>query len=134
MRKAWNDKDREARQRGTQKHEDVMEFNIIPDGDALSNCAWCRNHIREDMEVYAAGAKFNPDVDLSEYEGHCIQINLVSEEKPVYMMVTVEGSEAKNEGNDGMFLFCSEACGKKLKSVLEKEIVLGNLFGPVQFK
>ena len=111
-----------------------MEFNIIPDEEALNKCAWCQNHVSEDMEVFGSGAKLKPDVDLSEYESHCIQISLVSEEKPIYMMVTAQGSEAKKEGNDCMFLFCSEECGKKLKNVLEKEISLGKMFGTVHFE
>ncbi|MGD9240208.1 MAG: hypothetical protein PVG69_09300, partial [Desulfobacterales bacterium] len=94
-----------------------MEFSIIPDNEALSKCAWCESHITEHMEVFGFGAKLMPNVDLSEYEGHCIQIGLVSEEKSVYMMVTGQGSEAKSDGKDGMFLVCSEACGKKLKNV-----------------
>jgi hypothetical protein len=49
------------------------------------------------------------------------------------MMVTGQGSEAKSEGKDGMFLVCSEACGKKLKSVLEKEISLGKMFKTVWY-
>ena len=108
-----------------------MEFSIIPDNEALSKCAWCESPITEYMEVFGFGAKLKPDADLSEYEGHCIQIGLVSEEKSVYMMVTGQGSEAKNEGKDGMFLVCSEACGKKLKNVLEKEISLGKMFNTV---
>ncbi len=102
-----------------------MEFYIIPDEEALSKCAWCRSHINDHMEVLGLGAKLKPDVDLSEYESHCIQIGLVSEEKPVYMMVTAQGSDAKINGNDGMFLVCSEGCGKKLKGVSRKR----NLFG-----
>lgn len=108
-----------------------MEFYIIPDEEALSKCAWCRSHINDHMEVLGLGAKLKPDVDLSEYESHCIQIGLVSEEKPVYMMVTAQGSQARSNGNDGMFLVCSEGCGKKLKSVLEKEISLGKMFETV---
>ena len=50
------------------------------------------------------------------------------------MLVTVEGSEAKQDGNDGMFLFCSEECGNKLKNVLDKEISLGTMFERFQFK
>lgn len=111
-----------------------MQFDIIPDKEALSKCAWCHNYIGDDVEVFGAGAKLRPDVDLSEYESHCIQIDLVSEEKPVYMMVTAQGSEAKKKGKDGMFLLCSEACGKKLKNVLEKEISLGKLIGTIQFE
>jgi hypothetical protein len=49
------------------------------------------------------------------------------------MMVTAHGSEAKNNGNDGMFLICSEECGLKLKGVLEKELSLGQMFDSVQF-
>jgi hypothetical protein len=105
-----------------------MEYYIIPDQDALSQCASCRGTINDMTEVFGIGATFKPDVDLSEFESHCIQIDLVSEEKPVYMMVTVPGSEAKNNGKDGMFLVCSEGCGKKLKKVLENEISLGKMF------
>jgi hypothetical protein len=109
-----------------------MEYYIIPDQDALSQCASCRGTINELTEVFGIGATLKPDVDLSEFESHCIQIDLVSEEKPVYMMVTVPESEAKNDGKDGMFLVCSEGCGKKLKKVLEKEISLGKMFENIQ--
>ena len=109
-----------------------MEFHIIPDEEALSKCAWCQSHITDHMEVLGLGAKLKPEVDLSEYESHCIQIGLVSEEKPVRMMVTAQGSQARSNGNDGMFLVCSEGCGEKLKSVLEKEISLGAMFETVR--
>ena len=111
-----------------------MEFSIIPDKEALSRCAWCQTRIYDDMEVFGFGAKLKPDVDLSEYESHCIQLDLVSEEKPVYMMVTAQDSEAKIDGKDCMFLVCSEECGKKLKDVLEKEISLGKMFNTVLFE
>jgi hypothetical protein len=111
-----------------------MEFNIIPDEDALNKCAWCQNPISDDMEVVGVGAKLKPDVDLSEYESHCIQISLASEKKPIYMMVTAQDSEAKKEGNDAMFLLCSIECGKKLKHVLVKEISIGNMFETVHFE
>ena len=105
-----------------------MEFHIIPDREALSRCAWCQRAISEDEEVFGFGAKLRPDVDLSEYERHCIELNLVSEEKTVYMMVTAQGSEARSQGNDCMFLVCSKGCSKKLRNVLEKEIALGKVF------
>ena len=111
-----------------------MDYFIIPDSEALGQCAWCANKINDYMEVFGFGVKFKSNVDLSEYESHCIQIDLVSEEKPVYMMVTVKGSDAKNDGNDGMFLVCSEDCGIELKKVLEKEISLGKLFDTVNFE
>jgi hypothetical protein len=110
-----------------------MEYNIIPDDEALDKCAWCRSKINDHMEILGLGAKLNPNVDLSDYESHCIQISLVSEEKPIYMMVTAQGSEARDNGNDGMFLICSEKCGIKLKGALEKEISLGEMFETVRY-
>jgi len=110
-----------------------MKYYIIPDEDALDKCAWCSNRIYDDAEVFAIGSKFRSGVDLSEYAGHCIEIALVSEEKTINMMVTVEGSEARQENKDGMFLVCSEKCGSKLKSVLEKEISIGDMFDTVHY-
>ena len=109
-----------------------MDYYIIPDSEALGQCAWCANKIDDHMEVFGVGVKFLSGVDLSEFESHCIQIGLISEEKPVNMMVTVQGSEAKDDGKDGMFLVCSEKCGQKLKGVLEKEISLGEIFEAVR--
>ena len=45
-----------------------------------------------------------------------------------------KGSEARSNGNDCMFLVCSERCGKKLKRVLEKEISLGKMFETVHLR
>ena len=109
-----------------------MTYHIIPDEDALGKCAWCSSRIFDDTEVFAIGAKFRSSVDLSEYESHCIEIALVSEEKSIHMMVTSEGSDAKRENKDGMFLICSEDCCSKLKNVLEKEISIGDMFDTVQ--
>jgi hypothetical protein len=114
------------------KDEVIMDHYIIPDKEALGQCAWCQGQIDDHTEVFGFGVKFRSDIDLSEFETHCIQIDLISEEKPVYMMVTAQDSEAKNDGKDGMFLVCSESCGKKLKTVLEKEISIGKLFESVQ--
>jgi hypothetical protein len=50
------------------------------------------------------------------------------------MMVTAQGSEARSNGNDCMFLVCSEGCGKKLKRVLEKEISSGKMFETVHLR
>lgn len=108
-----------------------MTYYIIPDEDALGNCALCSGRIYEDEEVFAIGAKFKSGVDLSEYAGHCIEISLASDEKTMNMMVTGEGSEAKLQNKDGMFLVCSEECGTQLKGVLKKEVSSGDMFDAV---
>lgn len=105
-----------------------MEFSIIPDKEALGKCSWCRNKISDEMEVFCLGAKLSPGTDLSGYQSHCIEIELASEKKQVCMMVTAKDSQARNEGNDGMFMVCSEKCGRDLKKRLEKDIALGKLF------
>jgi len=109
-----------------------MDFSIIPDKDALGKCTWCRNHINEEAEVFCIGAKLKPDTDLSEYQSHCIEIDLGAEKKQVCMMVTAKGSEARNAGNDGMFMVCSKKCGRQLKAALEKDIFVGKLFDTLQ--
>ena len=108
-----------------------MTYYIIPDEDALGICAMCNGRIYEDDEVFAIGSKFRSNIDLSDYAGHCIEIELASEKKAVNMMVTAEGSEAKMENKDGMFLVCSEDCGSKLRDVLKKEISEGDMFEKV---
>ena len=105
-----------------------MAFDIIPDDEALARCACCRTPIDDHMELSSVGARLRSDVDLSPYEGHCIQIRLASEGREVFTMVSREGSEAKKEVNDCMFLVCSEKCENDLKAVLEKEIASGSLF------
>ena len=110
-----------------------MDYAIIPDEQALGKCTWCRKQITEESEVFGMGVKLKPGVNLSEYEGHCVQIDLTSREKAVSMLVPMQGSEAREEGNDGIFLLCSKACGNQLKATLEGEVALGKTFGRVHF-
>ena len=49
------------------------------------------------------------------------------------MLVPMQGSEAREEGNDGIFLLCSKACGNQLKATLEGEVALGKTFCRVHF-
>lgn len=108
-----------------------MDYPIIPDEEALARCAWCNQRIQEDQEVFAFGASLRPGIELSEYQSHCIEIGMISKEKPVYALVTVDESDAKKDGKDLMFMTCSEPCGLKLKEALEKEVSIGDLLGHV---
>lgn len=110
-----------------------MQYGIIPDAEALAKCAWCQGKIQEFEDVIDLGAKLKADIDLSEYESHCIELDLVSEKKSVFMLVTASDSEAKKNGDDGMFLLCSEGCGKNLKDILEKEVTAGPLFESIRY-
>ena len=108
-----------------------MDFHIIPDQEALQNCAWCEGHVSDDAEVVAFGAKLQPGIDLSDYQSHCIEITLITEQKDIYALVTSEDSEARNDGKDLMFMTCSDSCGIKLKEALEREVAAGNLLEQV---
>ena len=108
-----------------------MEFNIIPDKDALAKCANCQNQINDEAEVFCIGAQLKPDTDLSGYQSHCIEIELDDGKRTVCMMVTARNSEASLEGNDGMFMTCSAECRQQLKTALKKDTHFGNLFESV---
>lgn len=108
-----------------------MDFHIIPDQVALQKCAWCEGHVLEDAEVVALGVKLRPGIDLSAYQSHCIEITLLTEQKDIYALVTSEGSEARNDGKDLMFMTCSDSCGIMLKEALEKEVAAGKLLEQV---
>ena len=101
---------------------------IISDEEDLSKCACCRNHIGDDVELFGFGAKIMPGIDLSEFEGKIVELKLLTEDRTVPMMVTVEGSEAKIDGNDVMFMVCSEKCSSELIAILKRETSLGNTF------
>ena len=108
-----------------------MVFNIIPDSEALSRCAWCGGYIDENSEVFGLGVTFKPEADLSPYQSHCIELELLSEEKSVLMIVSREGSSARQQGKDGMFMVCSQKCAGRLKKTLEEEVSLSELFAGV---
>jgi len=108
-----------------------MTFSIVPDDEALSACACCQQDITDDTDIVDIGVQLKPDVDLSAYESHCIEIELESRKQPVYMMVTAARSEAKQEGKDGLFLVCSQACADSFEQSLQSEIIQGTLIQTV---
>lgn len=108
-----------------------MEFNIIPDSEALNRCTWCRKYIDETAEVFGLGIVLRPGADLSQYQSHCIELELLSESKSVHMLVTQAGSQAGKEGKDGMFMVCSQECADQLKKTLEEDVSLAELIAGV---
>ncbi|OHB79967.1 MAG: hypothetical protein A2Z25_08375 [Planctomycetes bacterium RBG_16_55_9] len=77
--------------------------------------------------------KKRPGMDLSEFEGEGIRITLVTEKRDVIAIVPPADSEARRNGQDMMFLVCSEACGTEMKAVMANEVSLGDaLFGQIE--
>ncbi len=105
-----------------------MKSKIIPDHEVFSKCAWCNENIHEDSPVYGFGVKYRSGVNLTEFEGKAIELSIVTQNKNVPMLITIEGSDAKKDGNDAMFMACSLECGNKLRNILLKEKSIGDMF------
>ena len=88
--------------------------------EVMSTCAWCRRRIEQDSEIFSLGAKTKPGVELE--EGSVIELNLMGASRGVSAVVPMDDSEAKREGNDMLFVICSEGCGAALKEELQAEI------------
>jgi hypothetical protein len=105
----------------------TMTYSIIPDDEALSSCACCRREITDETDIIDLGIQVNPNIDLSDYESHCIEIELTSESQPVHMLVAAAHSDAKQEGKDGLFLLCSQTCADSFKRTLQNQIDQGKI-------
>ncbi len=108
-----------------------MEVKIIKDEEGLGKCAWCEKKIEEESEVYGFGIKFRKGVDLAKYEGKIIELSILTRSKNVPMMITTEGSEAKDDGHDAMFMTCSNECGKEMRAALLNDKSIGGMFDGV---
>lgn len=84
-------------------------------------CAWCGKEIPEDSEVFSLGAKVRQGFDIKGQEGRIIPLSLIQADKTIPAIVTTSNSDAKREGNDLLFMTCSQGCAKSLKKTLHKE-------------
>jgi hypothetical protein len=66
-----------------------------------------------------------PGIDPSLVQGKVIEIVLESAGKHVLAAVSAFDSNAKKEGNDLMFMVCSEACGRQLQTAVARELARG---------
>lgn len=87
-------------------------------------CSWCMKNIKEDKPCFGLNVKFKEGIDINEDEGKIISLHLTSRNTSVPFIVVAIGSEAKQQGIDGIFAICSEKCGTKMKTTLDKEIDL----------
>ena len=85
-------------------------------------CAWCMRTLKEGKEAFGLNVTFSEGVDFSEKEGSITHIFVKSRNTSVPMIVVAKGSEAKEDGIDGIFPICSPKCGEKMKQALSKEI------------
>ena len=89
--------------------------------DLPDRCAFCNAKIGDDCEVFTIGAKTHDIFDLSGAEGTVIEIHSLVLDKSIYAMVPTSDSQAKKDGNDMLFMLCSEDCAFELKEALTLE-------------
>jgi hypothetical protein len=90
----------------------------------LYTCAWCSRNIPEGNEVFGLGAKLRPGIDFKDKQGTITTLFLTTTNKNVPVIVAGAGSDAQKEGEDLVFMVCSQECGIALKKALQKEIDL----------
>ncbi|MGF7036576.1 hypothetical protein J2T17_007650 [Paenibacillus mucilaginosus] len=78
--------------------------------------------IREDKPCYGLSVKFAPGVDFDHSDGRIISLYLKTRKTSVPLIVVADDSEAKRNGQDGIFALCSENCANKMKEIVTKEL------------
>ena len=87
-----------------------------------AECGWCGKSIGDGEPVFGIGGKALPGIDLSLVEGKVIEVEIETAAKRVLAAVPAFDSVAKIEGNDLMFMVCSEACGRQLQTAFAAEL------------
>jgi len=87
----------------------------------MSTCTWCKEHIPDNVEVFGMGAKIRQGTDFRPKEDQFLELSLL-DARTVYAFVPKDGTEAKENGHDLMFMTCSEECAEKVSSALKNDI------------
>ncbi len=90
-------------------------------GNEAYVCAYCERKIRSGVEVYGLGVKLKEGLEYPGAVGRTMTVHLPVRGRELSCMVTADGSQARLEGWDLIFMVCSEKCGAELKSLLEEE-------------
>mgnify|MGYP006310225189 CR=1 FL=1 len=86
-----------------------------------NKCCWCSKDTT-DSKVLTLPLKFRKDSDHPQVklEGYVTDLKVGG--KKVWGIVTGLNSEAKQAGNDLIFMFCSKDCAYKFKENLEEDV------------
>lgn len=90
-------------------------------GEERYKCANCGKAMRSGDEVYGLGVKLKEELEYPGAVGRTMTVQLPVQGRELECMVTADGSRAKAEGWDLIFMVCSEECGSELKELLQKE-------------
>jgi hypothetical protein len=84
-------------------------------------CCYCEKKMRSGAEVYGLGVKLKEGLEYPGGIGRRTTVHLPVQGRELECMATADGSQAKMEGWDIIFMICSEKCGESLKVLLEEE-------------
>ncbi len=93
-----------------------------------TTCCWCGVEISQDSPVYSLSATIRQDVEVPiEKEAYIIEVAVPksmdsTQYVSVWAIVTGRESDAKKEGIDLIFMFCSKKCASELKEILQTKI------------
>jgi hypothetical protein len=90
-----------------------------------TTCGWCGEKIPPKTEVFGGGGKIRSGLDLTAHAGQILAIYLESLDKTVLIAITGLDSPARRDGEDFMYMTCSETCAHNLKSAFKNEIETG---------
>jgi hypothetical protein len=90
--------------------------------DVINTCAGCGKRLSPNTERFSLGAAVKATVDLTQHEGGFLPIFLSKTSRSIVAIVPTHTSQAKRDGNDLLFVLCSQACGLKLKEKLKQEL------------
>lgn len=90
-------------------------MSIRTDDEVFEICAWCKKSIPEDDEVFGVSGTFPEDSELKKKDGEKVTFELDSAERTVAGFAPPFYSDARQEGQDVLFMLCSEECRDAMK-------------------
>ncbi|WP_139205902.1 MULTISPECIES: hypothetical protein [unclassified Bacillus (in: firmicutes)] len=78
--------------------------------------------IKEGKPVFPLIVELIDGIDLSESKGKIIQVDLLTRDMSVPLIVPGSNSIAKKHGTDGIFALCSEECADHLEDTISREV------------
>lgn len=89
--------------------------------DRVYRCALCEKRIRSGANVYVLGVKLKDEYGYPEGIGRSTAVHLPVGGRELECTATADGSRARLEGWDLIFMLCSEECGSALRDLLKEE-------------
>src|SRR5260370_35946533 len=108
--------------RRTKKPQDLVER-------FQSTCGGCGKQIPANTAVFGGGGTARSGVDLSPHAGQVLPIRFVRSARTVLVAVAGADSDAKREGNDFVYMTCSQDCAIAMRAAFQDDIELGKQWG-----